>query len=280
MNDITDKNTEDSKFIEELISDQKKFNDFIYTPIDEALKEIKLRQQNKEIDEYIKSALVEIPTVFEGQFKAVMFRNITTPNYETRWFVDVIELLKGELSPLFLEYVHDQFNNRNELKFALGKIIFYKGKNKKKETIFENENIIDINNSNCKSISSIKTAWGQSIVDFHHELFLNEFPNFKNNIIDFSNWVKENGDTAKEYYKSFFLFFLKHGILFENFRLKNSELSFTKEVILPAFIKIFRDTGIKPLIVALEPTEIEEGKFWQAYPYKIKELLKTKSDII
>jgi len=280
MNDITDKSIEDSKFIEELISDQKKFNDFVYTPINEALKEIKLRQQDKKIDEHIKSSLIEIPAVFEGKPKAVMFRNITTPNYEIKWFVDIVELLKGALNPLFLEYTQDQFNNRNEMKFSLAKMMLHKGKNKKSEPIFEHRNIININDSNCKAISSIKTIWGQSFVDFHHELFLNEFPDFKNNIFDFSNWVKENGHTPKEYYKLFYLFFLKHGILFENYRLKSEEFSFIKEVILPAFIKVLRDTGVKPLIVVIQPTEIEEGKFWQAYPCKIKDLLKNKSDKI
>jgi len=276
MNNLIDKNINDDEFIEELISDQKKFNDFIYTPLNEALKEIRLRQQNKKIDEHIKSSLIKIPAVFEGKPKAVMFRNITTPNYEMKWFVDIVELFKGELNPLFIEYVQDQFNNRNEMKFALAKMMLHKGKNKKNEPIFEHKNIIDINNSNCKSISSIKTTWGQLFVDFHHELFLGEFPDFRNSTVDFSNWIKDNGHTPKEYYKLFFLFFLKHGILFENYILKSGEFSFIKEVILPTFIKVLRDTGVKPLIVVIQPTEIEEGKFWQAYPLKVKELLVKK----
>lgn len=275
MENVIGENTESSNFIEELVSDRKKFDAFVYTPIDEALKEIELRRQNKDLDQRIESRLVKVPEIMEGKPKAVLFRNITTPNYETMWFNDVIVKFK-KLEPLFLEYTKDKFTNRNECKFALGKITLHKGKNKKDEHIFEFQNIIDVNSSNCKPISSIKTFWDQPLVDFHHELFLNDFSHLKNNIFDFSDWLEKNGKTAKEYYELFLLLFIKHGILFENFTLKDNELLFTKEVVLPAFIKISDKIGMKPLIVALEPTETEEGKLWQAYPAKMKEHIKQK----
>ena len=201
MNNIVNKNViYDDKFIEELILNQKKFDNFVYTPMDEAVKEINLRQNDKKLNERIKAHLIKIPSVMEGKPKVVLFRNIATSNYETKWFVDVVTTLEN-FEPLFLEYTQDKFTNKNECKFALGKLLIFKGKNKKNEPIFEHKNIIDINNSNCKPILSIKTLWNQRLVDFHHELFLDDFSHFKNNIYDFSDWVQKNGHTAKEYYK-------------------------------------------------------------------------------
>ena len=59
-------------------------------------------------------------------------------------------------------------------------------------------------------------------------------------------------------------------------------LLFTKTVFLPAFIAVYKEFGVKPLIVALEPTEIETDIFWMSHPYPHKRLLtknKNKSNI-
>ena len=278
MSDLTNNIMKNDEFINELVSDHNKFDVYIYTPMDEALKIIEERQLDKELNKRIESLLIKIPKVMEGKPKVVLFRNVTSPNYETKWFNDVVTTLEEKLEPLFLEYTKDKFTNRNECKFALGKLVLYKGRNIKGEPIFEAENIIDMNSSNCKPISSIKTLWDQPLVDFHHEIFLEHFPHYQNNIYDFSDWVNENGQTAKEYYKLFFLLFIKHGILLENYILKSKEFSFIKEIILPAFIEVSEKIGVKPLIVALEPTELEEGRFWQSHSPKIKEHLKKKRD--
>ncbi|MEI8339239.1 MAG: hypothetical protein WCF94_01085 [bacterium] len=260
-------------FIEDICSDQKKFCDFVYTPVDEAIEQLKTRQNDTSLDEKIKTLIKHVPLIMEGRPKAILFRNVTTPNYETKWFADVVSTLEEHLHPLFLEYTKDMFTNRNECKFALGKLLLYKGNNKKNEPMFESEKIIDINVCNSKPINTINTTANnnQNLVDFHHDIFLDDFAHFKDNIHDFSGWVHENGPTAKEYYKKFFVFFLKHGVLFENYLIRTSELPFIKEVILKAFIEIYKNTGYKPLIATIEPTEIEDGKFWQAYPIKIRD---------
>jgi hypothetical protein len=266
-------NTE--KRIEELVSDREKFTDFVYTPLHEAIAELKRRQTDAKLNAYLASLPMEVPEILKNKPSAVLFRHIATPNYEIRRFLHIVSVL-ADLQPLFLEYTEDKFTNRNECKFSLGKISLYKGMNKKEEPIYEKINIIDINESNCQPISSIKTVWGQSLVDFHHELFLTCFPDYKDNICDFSSWVSQNGKSAKDYYKLFLSLFIKNGILFENFLTENSELSFTKQVVLPAIIEIVEETGVKPLIVALEPTEIEGKHFWQAHPFETGEILAKK----
>ena len=54
------------------------------------------------------------------------------------------------------------------------------------------------------------------------------------------------------------------------------EKEFIRKVFLPAFISILEETGMKPLIVPLEPTEIEGGKFWICYPKEMMSIVKDK----
>lgn len=178
-----------------------------------------------------------------------------------------------ELQPLILEYVEDQFNDRNECKHYLGKISLYKGKNKNGEDIFENTCIINFNESNNKPITSLHTHWGERLVDFHHRLFNTSFPQLKGSEHDLSGWLHEVGPSAKQYYKSFFTLLVKDAILFENFVVDGDELSFTRDIVLPAILDIQKECGVKPLIVALEPTEIEADKFWLSYPAETKKSL-------
>lgn len=264
--------------IDELIGDREKFNKFVYMSLEDAVKEIDYRQNNELINDYLKKTLpTGIPEVMKNKKSIVLFRHIATLNYEILRFVSLTSIF-DKFQQVILEYTEDKFTNRNEWKFFLGKMSFIKGMNKNNEIMFESQNIINFNESNIKPISSIKTIWGQSLVDFHHEMFFKYFPDLKGQVFDLSKWIHENGDEAKKYYKYFLALFLKHGILFENFMLENGELAFTKEVIMPAIMEIEKETGMHPIIVALEPTDIEGDKFWLSHPYNQKKIVLWKEN--
>ena len=252
--------------IETLVANRDAFNAFVYLPLNDAIEELKVRSVNTDLIQKIEKTLGVIPSVFEKRNKLTLFRHIATPNYEIRRFINIVDFVK-DFDPLILEYTHDKFTNRNEWKYSLGKVIFYKGINKLNEQLFENRTIVDFNTSNGTLIKDVQTNWGQSLVEFHHDFFFNNFPHLKDNVFDISEWILKNGASAKEYYKYFFLLFVAHGILLENFLLEGKELEFTKEVILPALFEIEQEFGIKPIIVALEPTEVEDSKFWLAHPH-------------
>ena len=93
---------------------------------------------------------------------------------------------------------------------------------------------------------------------------------------DASNWFLKSGGNAKEYYKNFLTLFVSHGILLENFMLDVKELTFTENIFLPAFMQVLRETGKKPLIIALEPTEIESNIFWMCHPQDTKRFVESK----
>jgi hypothetical protein len=265
--------------IEEVFASRNAFNDYVYTPWEEALETLDRRAEDTELQAYVDQIIPQgLPPVMRGRKSMVLFRHIATPTYETNRFFIAADALGDRLQPLVLEYLADKFNNRSDGKYFLGKIPFYRGRNGKGESLIEFNTIIDFNASNNKPINSVNTHWGQSLVDFHHELFDQALPDFANARFDLSEWLHAVGPAAHNYYKSFLTLFLKDALLFENFFIDSSqkEFSFNRDIILPAFKEICEESGVRPLIVALEPTHMECDPFWNAHPESRKELIDRK----
>lgn len=252
-----------------LVSHRKAFEKFVYTSLIEAHKELDRRWKMDIKD------TENIPTVMKDGFKAVMFRQVVTPNYE---IIRFINLHDDKLKPVFFEYHQDKFTTQSYEKHALGKLRFFQGIGKKGGAKIDRLKVIDFQASDGKKLSEVGTLWGQPLVDFHKEIFL--FWNKKNREVEFfdaSQWFSENGGKAEKYYESFLRNFLKHGIWFENFVLEfEKERNFTGRVFLPAFIKIWKETGLKPLIVSLAPTSIEGDEFWMCHESVVKEFVEKK----
>lgn len=248
------------------IHDREAFNSFVYFPLEDAVKELLERQRDKQLEEYVERSLPDgVPEAMKGEKSLVLFRHLATSNYEINRFAMVADAFP-EFKPIIFEYLDDTFNDINEYKYHLGKLRFHKGLNKRGEPIIERVSIFDFTESNGKPFSSLKTHWGESVIDFHHRLFNTAFPQFSDCVFDLSDWLRQIAPSAKQYYKSFFTLFLRDGILFENFIPAGKEFTFTRDVIVPAILEIEAETGLRPLIVALEPTEIEGDHFWLSHP--------------
>jgi hypothetical protein len=204
-----------------LMADHEKFNEFVYTPIRDAVQELKKRQLD-----FVYHESTLIPEMLkQNPFQALLFRHIATPNYELRRFISITDAV--DLKPLFLEYSADRFTTMNEAKLLLGKMCFFKGKDSTGANRIEYKTIIDMNIANNHPINSITTTWGQSLVEFHHELLKKNFPTVPYGIYDMSDWIVHHGERAKEYYKAFFEVITTHGILFENFLIDAKAVSYT-----------------------------------------------------
>ena len=266
-----------SEKVSQLIQDKKSFDSYVYTPWEDALIELEKRRNDQKLTEYVNTILHNgIPEKMDTEkTNLILFRHIATPNFETARFIAIADF-HPQFKSIILEYIEDKFNDRNDGKYFLGKLRFHKRYDKNGAPIFENNNIINFNESNNKPISSIKTNWGQNLVDFHHEMFEKQFTTFANNKSDISEWLHLHGQTAKEYYKSFLTLFLQNGILFENLFINSKELGFTETVILPAFFEIEKECGFKPLIVTLAPKHAEADNFWNSFPHSLKKTVDEK----
>jgi hypothetical protein len=114
---------EDQILIDHLSTNKNEFNQFVYTPLEEAVSLLTKRRAN------LLESKLSIPSPLEKDSRAVLFRQVLTSNYEARRFLNLIE--STELKPLFFEYYKDKFTSNNEFKHSLGRLLFYKGRGKK-----------------------------------------------------------------------------------------------------------------------------------------------------
>lgn len=245
------------------IKDEMSFYNDIYFTYDEAVAEITKRQKNSELIKKIEDDLRKIPEQLSISTKinSVLFRQVTTPNYETRRFLHLSE--GGDLNPILFEYHHDKFVSNNEYKRSLGKIKFFLGEGKKGGKIIKSVTVVDFNSYTGKPLNEVVCSNGMPLIDFHKNLFFDAYPNFpRERVYDASEWFSNHGKNADNYYVNFLKLFLVNGILFENFMLNDEEKIFTESIFYPSYKKVIEEYGLKPIIVALEPTEIEGDEFW------------------
>lgn len=260
---MTDNNDE-GKFIDELVNNREKFDNYVYfSTMEEAMAELERRRNDKDLQtkvaEYFKD--VGIPEPFKHEPRLTLFRQVATPNIEVSRFLIIADGV--EMKPLFLEYYDDKFTSNNEWKLYLGKLAFYEGVGKKGGNKIGYKTIIDFNKFNGKLIRDVETLWGENLVNFHKSLFSVNYTHIDDNIFfDGSAWFAKCGGNAGDYYKYFLALMIEKGILLENFMLSDSEHFFTKQIFLPAFNFIYTNFGIKPIIVALNPTQLEAEEFW------------------
>lgn len=261
----------------QIMSDKNLFYKTIYTPLSEALKILEERQKDEDLIQEIEKLLDgNIPEPLREVGKnAVQFRQIATPNVDCEHFISIAKSF--DLQPVFFEYFEDKFTSNNEFKHSLGQLRIHDGINRYGMFNSEKITILDFNKYNGKKFKEILTLKSEPLIDFHRGLF--DVLGFKKENFKFhdaSLWFEKNGKKAEKYYANFFLLFVAHGILFENFLMNGTEGDFSKKIVLPALEEVERLTGLKPLIVPIPPMDIEEEEHWIAYHPKIKKYIKNK----
>ncbi len=244
----------------------------VYTPFSEALRTLKERQHDLELQTKVSDffALHGIPEPLVGELRAIISRCIATPNFEMKYFLEMSKMVG--LDPLILEYP-GKFVNMNSEKYLLGKMYFVT-KRDGHRFISEKKNIIDFNATEGKMFKDIQTYTGESVVDLHHRLFKSVFPDSYSHIHDFAEWFDITKNSNNEYYFAFFTLFVVHGILFENYFSQDpDEYEFFCTKVLPSFKKVEEYFGVRPLIIPLLPLRSELANEWLWYNSDVKNLL-------
>jgi len=180
-----------------------------------------------------------------------------------------------KLRPLILEYYDDKFvSSENRFKRSLGKMPIYQYTGSDGREMVEYETVCNFNTSTGKKFNEIVCLDGTKLISFHHRLFKTLTGlNPETYAVDGSYWFKSAGKKADLYYEQLLTFFIRDGILFENFMPFRSEGAFTKTIISPAFERLEHVYGVKPLIVRIASEKEEMREFWDAYPKKVKKHL-------
>lgn len=247
--------------------------DDTYSTLEEAKIEIWKRFNDqllrKEVEAFLDSFLVsQLPhqkTPFA--WRAV---HVASPDISLHHFVKLA--IEIELPPVVGEYTADQFCFNNKDKMFLAKWYFYEGKGKHAGDKISCFPLVNFNFLAGKSFSEIKTLWGESFVEFHHQALIKSKIN-QLKTFNLSEWFYKNGKTASEYYVQFLSLSLCHAVLFENYLTCGNYTSFSNSIYLPAFEKVQSLFGIKPLVVRLAPKESEEDLYWYCYPDYLKPIV-------
>ncbi len=239
----------------------------MYTPLSTVKEEIWKRWNDQELKGRMEIFLNnEIPAVFCDKPKAVIFRNIATPNLELQIAQEYACLLGLDL--VVIEYTMDKFCTRNRDKLHLVKMMFFN--NKCKSQVVAKENIISIKEQDNKCFRDIDTIWGENLISFHHRIF----KKFGYENVEFfdASIFKERGLSPYDIYLKILGLCVKNAVLLENFLIKadKGEAKFTEQVIIPAFVEVLKKTGCNPLIIPLLGCDGEGNICWQYYDDKIK----------
>lgn len=258
-----------------------KYSD-IYTSIEDARRELKKRQEDKDLCSKIESKLGTLMwSDFKDKPRGVLWRFVLSPDNGFTYFFQRAKYVGTD--PLVFEYINDMFVSLNEEKKGLGRLRLISEQGK-----LVTADIIDFHKNQKKPFSEVLTKSGEKLTDFHKNLVAKSGYNVE--LRDISSWCHSLGKPI-DYYVPFLMHFLAHGVLFEFYLMDDEEdereILFTKEVVLPAIEKIKEEFGIKPLIVQLYPEHQseEEDFYWWSYPPHLNDILleytkKNNIDII
>lgn len=214
----------------------------------------------KKVEDFIGGVL---PAPFLKEPRAVIARQIATPNFEFSLFM--LMALGVGLRPLVLEYQSDKFNTNNEDKLGLAKLKFHRHEmmgNRGEKTYA----VINMQQNENKVLSSIKTKWNESLVDFHHELFSHAYPGVE--IANAPDWPAFSNKKPTEIYDKFLALFVCNGVLFENFVISDSSRDFFDAIVSKAYKNVSRVIGCEPIIVKLDYRKFDlENKIWNYSEY-------------
>ncbi len=253
-------------------------NSKLYTPLSEALEELRRRQGDSKLKARVREyfELYPCPPELTGGPRAVVAPPIVSPNLELKYFLDIREHLT--IPSVFLEFREDKFVHLNFEKRYLGEMVFYRESRSGNKEISGSMRVVDFEKDQGKRMNEIITVTGENFVDFHHRLFSQYMPDVNINVHDFSDWFKNSRKFSSEIpYLRYLGLFLTDGLLFSNFitdsAIEDHQSTFTRTQVIPAFMKLSEIFGVKPLMVPIEPMETDSEAFWCYYPEEVRQLI-------
>ncbi len=243
----------------------------IYTPLSVAKEEIWRRWNDKALRKKVEDFLgFDLPASFKNEPRSAWFRFIVTPNFEFQLVRNLAEIIGLDL--VFFEFLNDKFCTRNQDKLRLGKMIFSNKTGSGEKQNNGEIKVIDLPGNENMAFNKIKTLQGENFVGFHRRIFNMMYG--KIDTFDVS-MLKTNGEDAERVYEKVLACFICHGVLFENYIVKDShyEKKFTRNVVLRAIQQLESVFGVKPLIVPLLPIREEDSSEWMYYPGELRDIV-------
>lgn len=238
----------------------------MYVTLEHAREAIWKRWSAPLIQRKVQECIGEIPAFLRQEPRAVLARQVATPNFEFRRFS--AEAPKSGLKPVVIEYTGDKFCSRNRDKYLLAKMTFFHGRGRKGGDKLTRRRTIDFNRYDGKALCDVRTLWEEHFVDFHHRLLSKHAPGIAT--VDVTEWLSKMGGEPGRFWPRLLCLFICHGILFDNFHTEGPEAEFTRTIIRPAILETERRFGLRPLVVPLVPLASEKEAYWSWYPDRVE----------
>lgn len=238
----------------------------MYQSAEEAKAILWRRRRNLTLRRQIRDYLGELPDFLQHGPRAVLARQLATPNLEFDHFIAGAKAVG--LPPACPDYAGDKFCSRNPDKLALGKLTFYHGQGRQHGEKLSPRRIIDFCRWDGQPLRQVRTLWGEGLIDFHHRLLAAHLPGVE--WCDNTAWLQRMGGKPALFWPRLMALFVRDGILFENFHSGGQEEDFTRDIIRPALAEAEERFGLAPLIVPLVPREREREVRWSWYPGELE----------
>lgn len=199
----------------------------------------------------------------EGRPRAILFRQVATPNYELRRFLRVCRRQRFE--PVILRYHADKMSCHNQFKRSLVHPMFVKGIGKGGKPYFVKRHLLRIDTVDNFPMREITLA-GKSLPDFHDCLLKDALTGFDVRTIEGSDWFGKYSRGARDYYVEIFSQLNGGMVLFEDYSSDKLEAEFFEGVVRPAYNAACAITGERPAIIPLCPNRRMVSPLWYAYP--------------
>lgn len=248
--------------------------DFFYWNLEEAIRELELRQLNNDLVCKVNEKINGCPIPFG--FNGFLVRHVATSREEDVLFVKRCK--EFGLKPIFPTYIQDPFVSNNPSKVRIIRLYLNFGSGRKGGPRLKRVDLVNnMGLINGIPLCKIKTKWEEPLCVFHSRA--RSFVGLQEEVIDISDWLKSIG-SARVYYKYLFVAFLVRGILFESFESPGfCDLDiFFREVVVPAWNRVKEEFDYYPLIVKHPDTKDpeEEKRILNWYPNDIMEVIPKK----
>ena len=195
--------------------------------------------------------------------RAILFRQIATPNYELRQFLRLCR--RRGFAPIILSYHRDRMSCQNPSKRALVAPMFINSVNRHGQPVFRRERLINVETVEKLRLSEIRIG-NHDLPAFHAALMRLAIPAEPFTLVEASSWLGSYPQGAKDYYVELFLGLTDGVMLLEDFITDPKEADFFDRIVKPAFDLACRQLGKRPAIARLCNNRRSDSPLWYAYP--------------
>lgn len=207
-------------------------------------------------------AFRELIGATDGVPRAVLWRQVATPNYELRSFLRSARRLG--LKPVVVTYPEDTMCSRNAFKRALVAPLFIEGVNRLGQPIWRKRQMVNVQSVENVPFGDIWIG-NRELPALHHELLQIALPDTEFSVIDGSDWRAKQGGSY-DCYLNICASLDDKITLFEDFMTNEAETKFFDAVVRPALLEAAKALGREPAILPICKGCRAASPLWYAYP--------------